>query len=420
MLCLVAFFVLSGCRTGWGAFDDVMLGEPDVATQQVPPAPAKKAAKPTRSASFAKPRQEKPGYPQTTGTQMAMAVPPVQPSQPVVDPQPMTAGKIQVALLLPLSGKNAPLGQAMLNAAQLAVFDMAPPNFELMPRDTGKSAENAARDAIASGAQLLIGPLFAGDVLAVKPVVQTSNINMLALSTDVSLAEPGVYVMGFAPSAQVERVVAYAASKGLHRFAAVLPTNAYGKLVQKAFEEAVRKEHGTLVAAESPARIQALAEKRDQIDALLLPFGGEDLRQIITALAANGINGGKIRFLGTGLWDEPGLGSRSPDLVGGWYAASEPAARESFVNNYEKAYDHEPPRLATLTYDATALAAVLASRGGNYDRTALTNPSGFTGLDGIFRLTWEGQAERGLAVNEITPSGSVVIDPSPSSFQGVP
>lgn len=382
-------------------------------------------------------------------TQPATAVPVYQPApysspSPVVSAEPLTVdggagtrtamagpdalssllgnGKIQVALLLPMSGKHAALGQAMLNAAQLAVFDIAPSNFELMPRDTSgtpEGAAQAARDAIASGARLLIGPLFAQDVTAVKPVVQSSNVNMLSLSTDVSLAEPGVYVMGFAPAPQVERVIAYAASQGAHRFAAIIPPGAYGKLVQKAFEEAVQSHGGMVVGLDTPAHVAAMASKKDQIDALLIPLGGNELKQTAAQLAAAGFDRTKTHMLGTGLWDEPGLGSRSEILVGGWYAAAEPDVREAFVKNYKKTYGQEPPRLATLTYDATALAAVLATReGGRFDRSALTNPSGFAGLDGIFRLTFQGLAERGLAINEITSTGSKIVDPSPSTFTG--
>lgn len=330
-----------------------------------------------------------------------------------------SGGKTQVALLLPLSGKNAPIGQAMLNAAQLAVFDIAPGNFELMPRDTGgkpESAAQAASEAIAGGARLLIGPLFAQDVKAVKPVVQTSNVNMLALSTDVALAEPGVYVMGFVPSPQVERVVAYAAQQGAKSFAAVIPPGAYGKLVQKAFEDSVQKHGGMVVGIHSPSQIATLGEKKDQLDALLLPLGGEELRNVAAQLAAAGFDRNKTRMLGTGLWDEPNLGSRSEILVGGWFPAAEPEVRENFIANYRKNYGQDPPRLATLTYDATALAAVLAAREGNFDRAALTNPSGFAGLDGIFRLTSTGQAERGLAIIEVTLTGNKVVDPSPSVF----
>ncbi len=333
-------------------------------------------------------------------------------------PAPAKPGKVQVALLLPLSGKDAPLGQAMLNAAQMAVFDIAPQNFELMPRDTAKAegAAQAARDATASGAELLIGPLFAREVAAVKPVAESANINVLALSTDASLAESGVYVMGFAPAPQVERVVSYAASHGAHRFAALIPATAYGKLVRKAFEESVQRHGGAIVAIDAPANVKAVADRRDQIDAIFLPLGGEELKQAAAQLASGGVDKNKVRLLGTGLWDEPGLGSRAEFLVGGWYAAAEPDAREDFVKKYKATYGKEPPRLATLTYDATALAAVIAARDGRFDRGSLTNPNGFAGLDGIFRLTSDGLAERGLAINEITSSGSRVIDPSPSTF----
>jgi ABC-type branched-subunit amino acid transport system substrate-binding protein len=325
-------------------------------------------------------------------------------------------GGTKVALLLPLSGKNAALGQAMLNAAQQAVFDMAPQSFELMPRDTNGGAEKAAKDAISGGAQLFIGPLFASDVAAVKPLAQSSNVNMLALSTDVSLAEPGVYVMGFAPSPQVERVVSYAAKKGAYRFAAVIPATAYGDLVKRAFTESVRNSGGVVEIVVSPSQIGGLAARKGQIDALFLPLGGNELKKAAENLLSIGFNPMEVKILGTGLWDEPGIGKLSEFLVGGWYAASEPYARENFVSGYIKNYGEEPPRLATLAYDATALSAVLAGRGGRFDRFSLGNQSGFAGLDGIFRFTPYGVTERGLSINEITHDGSRIIDPSPSSF----
>jgi ABC-type branched-subunit amino acid transport system substrate-binding protein len=333
-------------------------------------------------------------------------------------PSAIRSTKIQVALLLPLSGRNAALGQAMLNAAQIAVFDMGSTDFELMPRDTGaggEAAASAAQEAITGGARLLIGPLFAADVAAVKPIVQTSNVNMLALSTDVSLAEPGAYVMGFAPAPQVERVVAYAAQHGASRFAALIPASPYGALVKTAFEDAVRKNNGKIVALESPQKAEALAARKGDFDALFLPLAGNELKAAVQTLATAGFDSNKVRLLGTGLWDDPEIG-QTPLLVGGIYAASEPSARAAFVAAYKNAYGQEPPRLATLAYDATALAAVLAGNGARFDRQALGNPSGFAGLDGLFRLTAQGTAERGLAINEITAVGSRVLDPSPSTF----
>lgn len=347
-------------------------------------------------------------------------------------PAPVTvaaaSGKTKVALLLPLSGSNAGLGQAMLNAAQQAVFDTAGDNFQLQPRDTAAEggAENAARMALRDGAQLIIGPLFASDIAAVKRVADVSGVQLLPLSTDTSLATHGVYVMGLAPPAQVERVVAYASRQGAHHFAALMPSDAYGLLVGHAFEKAVVQNGGAVIDAQyyDPAthdldsRIKTLAQHKDQIDALFLPESGNDLKTVTDGLTSAGFANNLMHILGTGLWDIARLGTQNPWVVGGWYAAPDPAVRRNFMANYAQTYGQEPPRLATLAYDATALAAVLAKRGGRFDDAALLNPNGFAGVDGVFRLLQSGVVERAMAVNAVTADGPRVVDPAPVSFVG--
>jgi hypothetical protein len=230
--------------------------------------------------------------------------------------------------------------------------------------------------------------------------------------------------MGLAPGAQVERVVAYAAAHGAHNFAALAPSTPYGSLVEDVFLKAVAQSGGVAVYVETyeasahdvEDRIKALAAHRDGIDALFLPESGSELKSIADQLTAAAFNAARTHILGTGLWDVPGLGRQNPLLVGGWFAAPNPILRRNFIASYATAYGAEPPRLATLAYDATALAALLAKRGGRYDEAALINPNGFAGLDGIFRLTVSGTVERAMAVNEVTPDGARVIDAGPTSF----
>jgi ABC-type branched-subunit amino acid transport system substrate-binding protein len=167
---------------------------------------------------------------------------------------------------------------------------------------------------------------------------------------------------------------------------------------------------------EATDRAKALGTQHDHIDALFLPESGSDLKTIADQCGAAGFDPAHTHILGTGLWDVPALAKQSSFLVGGWYAAPDPAARRAFVASYTAAYGQEPPRLATLAYDATALAAVIAKHGERYDEATLTNPNGFAGLDGIFRLTPSGAVERALAVNEVTADGARVIDPAPTSF----
>ena len=282
----------------------------------------------------------------------------------------------------------------------------------------------AMRDASAAGAHLMIGPVFAPQVAAVKAAAAGTGLSVLALSNDAALAAPGVYIVGFAPAAQVVRVMEFALAHGAVRYAALIPNGAYGDIVAAAVNEVLARHHGVGArigryapnSADFGPILQEIAVERGQLDALLIADGGTNLHRIAAALPNYQLKDPRIRLLGTGLWDEENLGRRAPQLIGGWYAAPEPKERNSFFSKYQAVYGASPPRLATLSYDATALAGVLARRGGAVDAGALTNPAGFTGVDGIFRFGYDGVAERGLAVNQLRSDGVRVLDPAPDAF----
>lgn len=335
----------------------------------------------------------------------------------------------RVALLLPLTGQAEEVGRAMLNAAQLALFDVAGDAFELLPRDTGgtpQGAAAAARDAVASGAGLIIGPFFSSSVAAVRPIAGQSGIPVLAFSNDWTQAGENVWVLGLAPQEQVRRVVGYSQSRGLRRFGAFVPRTPYGEAVAVSLGDAVARQGGQVVrverydqsAADLTPAIRSLAGVGPTAyDAVMLAEGGERLMSIAPMLAIEGLDPRQVKLLGTGLWDEPTIG-REPALVGGWYAAPDPAGRSDFEERYAAFYGSRPPRLASLAYDATALSGKLAQFGAaGFEPASLTDPSGFRGIDGIFRLLPGGGVERGLAVLEVTPDGPRVVDPAPTSFQ---
>jgi hypothetical protein len=155
-------------------------------------------------------------------------------------------------------------------------------------------------------------------------------------------------------------------------------------------------------------------------DALLLPEGGARLKQIASQVRAAAGNTRSVRLLGSGLWDVPDVGTE-PALIGGWFASAPPEARHDFEQRFTATYGHPPPRLASLGYDSAALAAVLArgQAGEPFSQQAILNPSGFTGVDGLFRFAPNGLVQRGLAVLEVEPQGPVVVSPPPQSFQDV-
>ena len=166
---------------------------------------------------------------------------------PVVQEPAPQDQPVKVALLLPLSGSLANLGKAMSDAAQMAMFDLADRRFQLMPIDdkgTTNGSMDAARQAIAEGAQIILGPLLAPSVRAVAPIATGAAVPVIAFSSDQKVASPGVYIIGFTPEAEVERVIGFAASRGLNRFAALAPDNPYGAaVVEFLAEDGGRERH---------------------------------------------------------------------------------------------------------------------------------------------------------------------------------
>lgn len=344
---------------------------------------------------------------------------------------PGANGRITVALLLPLSGPSGALGQAMLDAGEMALYDLAGEQLELLTRDTKgtpEGASTAAQQVLSQGAQLILGPLLASEVAAVKPVAENAHVPIIAFSTDATLAGEGTYLMGFLPSEEVARVTAYAHAQGHDSFAVLAPSTPYGQVVADAVRNAVEANGATLSRTEfydpavngMAAAVRRFAGQGVDYDALFLPEGGSRIKSLAPQLPYFKIDPDQVKFLGTGLWDDATIGTE-PSLDGGWYAAPAPAARAPFERRFAQLYGHAPPRLATLGYDATALAAVLARapQGADFSDQALTNPNGFSGLDGIFRFRPTGLVQRGLAVLQVQRGGNVIVDPPPQTFQSL-
>ncbi|AGH97322.1 penicillin-binding protein activator [Micavibrio aeruginosavorus] len=348
---------------------------------------------------------------------------------------------VKVALLVPLSGQGKEVGEAIMNAAQLALFDVGYDAFELMPRDTHGTAQGAsaaAESAARDGAQLILGPLFADEVRAVKSVANRYNLNVIGFSTDWKLAGGNTFLMGFMPFGQVQRVVDYAATRGIRNVGVMIPDSEYGQMVYSAFQNRAPvvgmqmtssmrftpgdKNMTDAVKQFSQYDLRHTSGAPAPFEAVMIPAGGTDARALANLLTYFDMPPQQVRRIGTGLWDDVTLAS-DKNLQGAWFAAPEPSALYTFNTKYRNAYGITPPRVATLGYDAAALAVVLARNGHMtqgapaFDWNSIMNPNGFAGLDGIFRFRPDGLVDRGLAVLEYRNGQIVVVDPAPKTFQ---
>ncbi|WP_052312390.1 penicillin-binding protein activator [Candidatus Endolissoclinum faulkneri] len=334
----------------------------------------------------------------------------------------------KVAILLPMSGRAMMIGKAMRNAAELALFDKASDNFTLSFYDTVSDPQTAAvmaEIAINEGADMIIGPLFSDAVLAIRPITQAAGIPVLSFSNDRSIASDGVWILGILPSEQIKLIVCYAAMKEYRRIAMLAPCNAYGFETRRAAQETATIAGAIihpicLYKSESFSSlsdmIKSLAASRDY-DAVLLPEGGKTILNVASLMVYYDIDPSKVKFLGSSLWANPAL-LHEPTLNGGWFVAPDPANRKPFIEHYLSVYGNLPEGLASLAYDTVSLAAKLAQQPNKsgFSANYLTQPSGFNGVDGQFRLLEDGTNQRNLAILQITTNGIRLIEPPSTSF----
>ncbi len=350
-------------------------------------------------------------------------------------PQPVQpgAGAPRVVLLLPLGapGQLGRVAASMKRAAELAMIDAGKPGITLAVKDTKGTpagARMAAQAAVAEGARLLLGPLQATSVKAVKPEAARAGIPVIAFSSRSSVAGGGVYLMSFLPEEEVDNVVRYAVKTGKRNIAALLPQTPYGAVVARALYEAA-KRHGASIGAEeryvhtaggitAPAARMArkLASPASKIDALFFPEEPKLMKTAGSIMAQNGVNASTVQLLGTSLWDAAAIRT-TPLAIGGWYAGVEPRLVNYFNSHYSRTYGATPPRIASLAYDATSLAIALG-RGGTFSEEQIRNREGYQGMNGLFRFRPDGRIQRGLAILQVTATGPQVLQPAPTRFSG--
>ena len=390
-----------------------------------------------------------------TRTGLPVAPPPAAgPTAPVaVAPPPVAAARNKVALLVPMTGANAAVGQSIANAATMALLDVGDTRIDLQVYDTASGgAATAAAKAVGDGAKLFLGPLLAPDVRAVQGVAAANGVPVLTFSNDAALAGGGTFVMGFQPGQSIARIVGYARSRGVERFAALVPSGLYGQRAATAFLRAVEGAGGKAVAVTSYARTSAgllqAARKLTNYDArhaaaaksaalrpdgtiasvshAIVPVGFDalliaDSGSIAAAVAPALVQfGATVLIMGTELWNSEPAIARAPALNGAVFAAVPDERFQQLAARYRVKFGGAPSRLASFGYDAVLLASGVAGSGWvpgtPFPRAGLSAAGGFTGIDGVFRFSGSGVAERGLEIEQVGPRGFAVVAPAPRAL----
>lgn len=356
-------------------------------------------------------------------------VPQVQAPPPPVDlpsasALPSDAQRHRVALLVPLSGANAAVGQSIANATTMALLDTNDRNLRITTYDTATGAQAAAARAIAEGNRLILGPLLSEDVTTVAAAARPAKVPMIAFSNDSGVAAADVFVLGHVPAQSVARVVNHAKSAGLSRFAGLVPAGEYGQRASAALTAAARAAGGSVTAIEVYDRgntsVTSAANRlkaRGGYDAVLIADGSRIAVRAGPLLRAVGATAPRI--MGTELWAGESTVLASPALRGGWFAAVSDTRYRQFVSSYKARFGNQPHRISTLGYDGVLLAIRVArdwKPGTPFPTRKMIDKGGFLGLDGAFRFGADNVAERALEVREVGNGSTITVSPAPVRF----
>jgi branched-chain amino acid transport system substrate-binding protein len=350
---------------------------------------------------------------------------PARPTAPTLDTDiPRDTQRHRVALLVPLSGGNAGVGQSIANATQMALLDTSSQAVRITNYDTATGATAAAQRAIADGAQLILGPLLADDVRAVAPIARVARVPVISFSNDAGVAGNGAYIMGYLPAQSVERVVGFARGRGVTTFGALVPNGLYGERASTAFLRAVEGAGGQVVSLQTYGRAAGAVGQAVTRLNTKAPYGAVLVADsAATAAAAAPLvkrgSGPATRVLGTELWNTEAGATTRPALNGAWFASVSDTLYRQYATKYRARFGAAPYRLSSLGYDAVLLTVRIARDwriGSDFPESKLRDGDGFAGLDGAFRFGRDGVAERALEVQEIRGGSAVVVSPAPTGF----
>lgn len=343
---------------------------------------------------------------------------------PVGPELPDDQNRHRVALLVPLTGSNAAVGQSIANAANLAVLDTGGKRIRITTYDTATGAAGAAQRAIADGARVILGPLLADDAKLIAPYAQRARVPLISFSNDTSVAGNGTFIMGYTPVQSIDRVVRFARSKGMSKFAGLTPTGTYGERASTAFIRSVESAGGQVVTLQSFDRSRgAIAAavgrmtKGTDYDAVLIADSGRIAVQAVPLLRRSG--GASAKVLGTELWNTESAITTMAPLQGAWFASVSDNLYNQLAAKYRARFGSAPYRIASMGYDAVLLVSRIAQDwrvGSEFPVRRLTEEGGFTGIDGPFRFGRDGVAERSLEVQEVGAGRLTTVSPAPARF----
>ena len=359
---------------------------------------------------------------------------------------PKEENHMRIGVFLPLSGPQASLGAQIDNGLQMAFFQIANPQIELLYFDSASldNAEALARDAIDAEIDMAVGPLFSEKAAAILPLLRDADIPILSFSNNQQIAASGLWVAGLLPEQQMDILLGQALSQGYQKFAILADSSVFGQRMgghilnrlnafgitasayqpidsQTASDDEILISQIKRFARYVPLEEGELLNDRPAPYEVVMIAGGADfILKVAPLLSYYDLGPDRAVYLGTNLWANPAL-TGEPSLQNAYIATISPELSSAFSQRHQTVYDSQSSLLGQLGFDVMAVAAqALLQRQTELDSlqspliASLLRDQGFKGYTGSFKLAANGLNYRDYIIYQLVEGELVPAEIPPA------
>ena len=361
--------------------------------------------------------------------------------------------RIKVGVMLPLSGEHKNIGNLILNAIEMAIFQTKKNKLVLLIKDTEanpKKSKEAFIELKDEGVDIIIGPLFSKSLAAIHTLSNNNDLNIFALTNNINLGKKGIWIFGVDPQAQTKRALEVALEMELKKIAALLPKNAYGLLLYDTilnfskensidieniefYENSIESQR---IAAQNLSKgfdkyqesLDLIKEKEDNeerekdimflkkpFDIVFIAASGQNLTVLSSQLQYNNVDPNAVQYLGISSWEDRSI-LNEPALEGGIFVTTSEFYQKKIKLIYQKSFNQEMPKIAMIAYDVIALLGSIDYKENKVNINEIINDEGYLGLRGLFRLRENGIVERAFELKQVKNKNFKIYKKANSQF----
>ena len=334
--------------------------------------------------------------------------------------------KINIGLLIPLSGEQKEIGKSIMQSVRLAINKIDNANIQIIPKDTKDDPARtlaAAKELGLKGVKIVIGPIFNKNLIYLDKFKEMIFLSL----TNKNIKNPkNVISAGINANSQINTIVKFKNQNDINKTIFLIPDSDFKEEIENAISQSKIKLKYTHIYNTDPTKITKQIEKityypqrkqnlideikrlensneenkdrkienlkkRDTLgginfDSVIVSDFDESLKSVFTSLLYTDVSPKRVYYITLNQWfDESFL--KETNLQPIYFPSINKKNYDKYINEYKKVYDDHPNQLSFLSYDLVGLVYYLIFQ-NNFvvDEKIFYKKNKFKGKIGIFDI----------------------------------